>query len=253
VNSLENDNVLYKLELKYKGKNGKISFMEDGIRIPIFLAKYILGSKINFFQKKNIIERSNDFYFLKYECGFEFELMAEKNLRKQTYSLYLKSTIEPTLRPILRTLLKIWRGKKQYIIFSLKNLQYESLVKIYDLLDTIQTIDKIRLEDVELNAQLANEAMYSAPFVLYCLSGLFCSFVSLILMDLLSNEFNTVKIFLWIFNPSYTVFNMVGIVVYGSKKSKSKTFLKKVKRFHILSGLVFLLVNLSVFIFAYNQ
>jgi len=242
---------LYKLELNYKGTSGKISFMENGIRIPIILAKYIFGRKINYFQKKNIIERSNNFYFLKYVC--EFEIMVEKNLRKQTYSLYLISIIEPTLGTMLRIILKIIRGKKQYIVLSLKDLQYESLAKIYDLLDNIQTIDKIRLEDVELNAQLANEARYSAPFVLFGLSGLFCSFFSLTLMDLLSNEFNTVKIFLWIFNPSYTVFNLIGIVVYGSQKSKSKTLLKKVKRFHILSGLVFLLVNLSIYIFAYNQ
>jgi len=250
VNSLEKNNVLYKLEMNYKDTSDKISFMEHGIKIPNFLAKYVFGCKKNFFQKENIIEHSNDFYFLKY--GRKFDLMVKKNLRKQTYSLYLKSTIEP-LGTIKRTILRIWRGKQQYIILSLKDLQYESLVKIYELLDNIPNIDKISLEDVELNAKLANEANYFKPFVYSILGGIFCFMNGFILIDLLSNNFNTVKIFLWIFNPLYAIINTIGMVVYDFKKTKSKKLLKKVKRYHFLSILVFLLVNLSIFTFALTR
>jgi hypothetical protein len=248
--SLEGNDVLLSLELNYKGTSDKISFTENGIRIPIFLANHVFGRKKNFFQNEKIIECSDNFYFLPY--GRKFEVMVRKNSRTQTYSLYLKSTIEP-LDELQRTLLRIWRGKQKYIILSLKNLQYESLVKIYALLDSIPTIDKISLEDVEFNAKLANEANYMKPFVFSAFIGILCFMNGFVLIDLLSNDFNAVKIFLWIFNPIYFVISTVGLVVYNAIKSKTEKVLRQVKIYHILSGFIFLTVNLSIFIFALNQ
>jgi len=230
--SAEKPGTLYNLEVKYKGTSDKVSFMDTGILIPQFLADHVFGHKKNFFLDENIIKRSNGGFLLQY--GRDFNLIVQKNRKKQTYSLQLKSVITP-LDEVKRILLRLWRGKTPYIILTLKSLQYESLVKIYELFDKIPTIDDFPLEDVELNAQWAREANYTMPFVFLSISG--CMGFLMTIAE--GNRF------LWIFNAFYTIFHMIGLVLFDLKKPKSDSFFKKMKIFYVLSAFVFLGINLS--------
>ena len=234
--------VLYNLGLNYKGTSDKISFMKDGIRVPIFLANHVFGRKKNFFQNENIIECSSKSYFLPY--GHKFDVMVEKNRKRNTYSLYLKANITP-LDDFQRVLLNFWRGKEKYFVLSLEDLEYESLVKIYALLDNIPTIDKISLEDVELIAREKNEARYIIPFFILYISALFFFFVSFPIEDDYS--------FLLIFNPSYLVLSLLGLVIYNAIKPKTEKVLHRVKIYHIFSWIIFLGVNVPFLIYTFNK